>query len=159
MTQTITALFDKREDANHAVDELIKDGIPATSIRVTPGAETGTTASSTTHTAYDTARDDKGFWASLGDFFMPDEDRHSYAEALHRGSILVAVTVEAAQVTLAEDILEQRGTVDLADRETTWKKEGWTGYDATSRSTAHVFLPTILDPTIQAIRLISSKSS
>jgi uncharacterized protein (TIGR02271 family) len=123
--QTITALFDSRSDATTAVNELVKSGIPRTSIRVTPEADTAPTT--TRRTSYDTGRDEKGFWASLSDMFIPENDRHTYAEAMHRGSIMVSATVDQTQAACAEDILEQFGTVDLEERETSWRNEGWSG--------------------------------
>lgn len=129
MTQTVTALFDTRPQAMAAIEKLTEAGIPRTSIRIMP--ETDSPATTTTnHTAYDRSRDEKGFWASLGDFFMPDEDRYSYSEAMHRGSIVVSVSGEDVMVDRAEDILEQHGTVNLDEREAAWKKEGWAGYNA-----------------------------
>jgi len=124
--RTVTALFDKREDALRAVEELVRAGIPRTSVRVTPDKDV--TASGSTVTAYDASRDEKGFWATLADLFMPDDDRYTYAEAMNRGSILVTVTVDVAQADRAEDILEQYGTVNLAEREESWRKAGWSGY-------------------------------
>jgi len=124
--RTVTALFDKREDALKAVEELVRAGIPRTAVRVTPDKDG--TASGSIGTAYDAGRDEKGFWASLADFFMPDDDRYTYAEAMNRGSFLVTVTVDGAQVDRAEDILEQHGTVNLAEREDSWRKTGWSGY-------------------------------
>jgi len=127
--QTITALFDSRSDATTAVDELIKAGIPRTSIRVTPESDT---ASTTTTPSYDTSRDEKGFWASLRDMFIPEDDRYTYAEAMHRGSIMVSATVDQTQATRAEDILEQFGTVDIEEREASWRNTGWSGSTAAS---------------------------
>ena len=127
-TQTLTALFDKRTEAMQAVDELVRAGIQRTAIRVTP--ETDIATSATTRTSYDRTSDDKGFWASLGDLFMPDEDRYTYAEAMHRGSIMVSVSVNGAQAEVAEDILERQGTVNVEEREASWRKEGWGGYEA-----------------------------
>lgn len=135
--QTITALFDSRSEAMAAVDELVSAGIPRTSIRINPETETVATTGST----YDTTRDDKGFWASLGDLFVPDDDRATYAEAMHRGSIMVAVTVDQTHAETAESILEQHGTVDLDEREASWKSEGWSATApavATSASTLGV---------------------
>ena len=125
-TRTITALFDTRTEAMQTVSELVRDGVPRTAVRVTPEDDHAVTGT----TSYDTSRDEKGFWASLGDLFMPDEDRHSYAEAMHRGSIMVSVVVDGAHADRAEDILEQRGTVNVEEREGAWRKEGWTGYSA-----------------------------
>jgi uncharacterized protein (TIGR02271 family) len=127
--QVITAFFDSRADANSAMEELVEAGIPRTSIRLMPETETSST-STTAQSSYDPNRDEKGFWASLGELFLPDEDRYTYAEAMHRGSIMVSATVDAAHAERAEDILEKYGTIDIDEREASWRKEGWSGYTA-----------------------------
>src|SRR3954453_14506870 len=132
--RTVTALFDKRADALKAIEELVRAGVPRTAVRVTP--EKDVTASGSPTTAYDASQDEKCFWATLADFFMPDDDRYTYAEAMNRGSILVTVTVDGTQADLAEDILEQYGTVNLAEREESWRKAGWSGYTAEAKTAA-----------------------
>ena len=67
---------------------------------------------------------------------MPDEDRYTYAEAMNRGSIMVSVSVDSAHADRAEDILEQHGTVNVEEREASWRKEGWAGYQAGGSATA-----------------------
>ncbi len=128
--RTLTALFDERTEAMRAVDALVAAGISRSAVRVSP--ETDTTSVRTPTTSYDTSRDEKGFWATLGDIFMPDEDRYTYAEAVHRGSIMVSVSVDGSQADRAEDILEQHGAVNVDEREESWRKEGWAGYSATA---------------------------
>ena len=123
--QMISAIFDSRPEALRAVDELVKAGIPRASVRLLPENEAPVT---TATGSYDQKRDDKGFWASLGDFFLPDDDRYTYAEAMNRGSIMVSVTVDPAHSDQAEDILEKHGTVNIDERESSWLKEGWSGY-------------------------------
>lgn len=124
--QVITAFFDSRADADKAIEELVRAGIPRTSVKLMP--ETETSSASTTRDSYDSNRDEKGFWSSLGDLFLPDDDRATYAEAMHRGSIMVSATVDGAHAERAEDILEEYGTVDIEERETSWRKEGWAGH-------------------------------
>ena len=123
MTQTITALFDKTEQAEAAKSKLVAAGIPQSAIRIVQGARQAQTSG-----AYDHNRDEGGFWGSLKDFFLPEEDRYAYSEGLNRGGTMVTVSVEPAQADKAYDILEENGSVDLDDRETTWRKEGWSGY-------------------------------
>ena len=123
--QTITAFYDNRQDAADAIEKLISAGITRANVKILPETATATTA--TTTTARTTA-DDDGFWGSLRDFFLPDEDRHFYAEGLRRGGTMVTVRVEAAQADRAMSILEEHGSVDLDERETTWRKEGWKDY-------------------------------
>jgi uncharacterized protein (TIGR02271 family) len=150
--QVIAAFFDSRSDADSAINELVSSGIPRSSIRVMPETDEGISGSGTggmsgsgtqsrtgigeIRSGYDTRSDEKGFWASLGDLFLPDEDRYTYAEAMDRGSIMVSVTTDSARADRVEDILEQYGTVDIEERETSWRNEGWAGYPtATAGST------------------------
>lgn len=126
MTQTITALFDKPTEAEAAKLKLVAAGIPQASIKLVHGAQ----SAGRTTGSYDYKRDEGGFWGSLKDFFMPEEDRYAYSEGLSRGGTLLTATVESAHLETAYDILEQNGSVDLDQRETAWRKEGWSGYAA-----------------------------
>jgi len=127
--QMITTFFDSRPEALRAIDELVKAGIPRSGVRILPESDAPVT---TTTGSYDQKRDDKGFWASLADFFLPEDDRYTYAEAMNRGSIMVSATVDSAHRDQAEDILEKHGTVNIDERESSWRKEGWPGYAADS---------------------------
>ena len=131
MTQTITALFDRPAEAQAAQAKLVAAGIPQSAIRLVQGAQTARTSGS-----YDYHKDEGGFWDSLKDFFMPEEDRYAYSEGLSRGGTLLTVQTDQAQIETAYDILEQSGSVDLDQREASWRKEGWSGYSATGGATA-----------------------
>jgi len=131
--RTVTALFNNRNEATQAVEELVKAGVSRASIRLTPESDV---SSREVKTSYDVNRDEKGFWASLADLFMPDEDRYTYAEALHRGSIMVSASVTEAQADLVETILERHGTVNVDEKVESWRKEGWSGYTGGTARTA-----------------------
>ena len=131
MTQTITALFDKPVEAQAAQAKLVAAGIPQSAIKLVQGSQTARNSGS-----YDYRKDEGGFWASLKDYFMPEEDRYAYSEGLSRGGTLLTVQADPAHVEKAYDILEQNGSVDLDQRETTWRKEGWSGYTATGGTAA-----------------------
>jgi uncharacterized protein (TIGR02271 family) len=129
MTQTITALYDDQAQAQAAMSKLVAAGFPQGSIRLTPGSSTTATRGTG---SYDHVRDEGGFWASLKDAFMPEEDRYAYSEGLSRGGTLLSATVDDSRVAAAMDILEENGSVNLDEREATWRKEGWSGYSAAS---------------------------
>jgi stress response protein YsnF len=131
MTQTITALFDRPAEAQAAQAKLVAAGIPQSAIKLVQGAQTARTSGS-----YDYHKDEGGFWGSLKDFFMPEEDRYAYSEGLSRGGTLLTASVEPTQTETAYDILEQHGSVDLDQRESTWRREGWSGYSAAGGTTA-----------------------
>jgi uncharacterized protein (TIGR02271 family) len=135
MTQTITALYDDQAKAQAAMSKLVAAGFPQGSIRLTPGSSTTATRGTG---SYDHVRDEGGFWASLKDAFMPEEDRYAYSEGLSRGGTLLSATVDDSRVAAAMDILEENGSVNLDEREATWRKEGWSGYSAASVAGASV---------------------
>jgi len=110
-----------------AIDRLVAAGVPQASVRMLPEMEMSAGTS-----ADDRPADNKGFWESLGDFLFPDEDRYSYAEALHRGDIVVTATVAETMLSAAEDILDDEGTVRIEDREEAWRSEGWKGWQGES---------------------------
>ena len=120
-SRTLTAFFDTRSAADQAISDLEAAGIPRQQIRRVDG----NSSAIATETGSDT-----GFWASLKDMFMPEEDRHGYAEGLRRGGYIVAVTADEANYTRVLDILDRDGSVDMDEREASWRKEGWTGFQA-----------------------------
>jgi uncharacterized protein (TIGR02271 family) len=118
--RTITALFEDRADAVDAVERLVAAGIPRNDISLVEGS--GAVTSGTVR------HQEMGFWDSLKDLFLPEEDRSTYAEGLRRGGHLVAARVSDAFYETALDILDDEGTVDVEERATAWKQEGWTGH-------------------------------
>ena len=125
MNHTITAMFDDPAEAQAAMSRLVAEGVPQASVRLMPGSSTATTA---TAGSYDHRRDEGGFWASLKDIFMPEEDRYTYSEGLSRGGTMLTVTAEDADRERICDLLEQSRAVDLDRREAGWRGEGWAGY-------------------------------
>ncbi len=125
-TQTVTAMFETRADAERAADALrsglaVLPGAIHIVDRSVSSAATGTPGSATaTH-------EDRGFFESIRALFLPDEDTGSYTEGVSRGDVLVSATVEHEQATKAMDILEQYGALDYDAREQTWRAAGWEG--------------------------------
>jgi uncharacterized protein (TIGR02271 family) len=115
--RTLTAFFDDRASADAAAAQLRQLGVGEASVRVTGGDE---------YVGRD-YREDKGFWESVADFFFPEDDSAVYAEGLRRGGYLVTVTgVPAGTYDQAVEILDAEGSVDLDERTSAWREEGWT---------------------------------
>lgn len=131
MSQTITALYDNTADAQNALNKLVAAGIPKASIRLVEGRQSTT---ATTTGSYDHTRDEGGFWSSLKDLFLPEEDRYSYSEGLNRGGSMLTVTAEDSNIRTVADVLEQTNAVNLDERESSWRQEGWSGYTSSSAS-------------------------
>jgi uncharacterized protein (TIGR02271 family) len=131
MTRTITAMFSDRSRAEAAVAELTRDlGTGPNQVQI-HAADTAASNTATTSTTGGQG----GFWASLKELFVPDEDRHTYAEGVRRGHVVVSATVDDGRLDHAMDILENHGAVDLDSQEAEWRQEGWNGYQTPTRTT------------------------
>jgi uncharacterized protein (TIGR02271 family) len=59
---------------------------------------------------------------------VPEDEAHYYAEGVRRGGTLVTVTAENdAEADDAVEVLKRHGAVDIDERATSWKKQGWGG--------------------------------
>jgi len=124
--RTVTAFFDSRTDAEEAVARLQSAGLARDNVRLVPGNEKDTDRSGTIGTQ-SAGGGAGGFWNSLSDLFLPDEDRHTYAEGLRRGGYLLSVSVTDAEYDRVVDILDDEGTIDIDERADTWRSQGWSG--------------------------------
>ncbi|MGU3286137.1 hypothetical protein [Methylobacterium mesophilicum] len=184
--QTITALYDRYEDATAAVGKLEAGGIPHGDISIVSNNEgdrhAGRTATDGTHVNADTkekAKDGTGTGATLGTVVggaagllaglgliaipgvgpvvaagwlvatltgagvgaaagglaggltgagVSESDAHAYGEGVRRGGTLVTVRVDEARSTMVPmvmDVLEQHGSVDLDQKASAWRADGW----------------------------------
>jgi uncharacterized protein (TIGR02271 family) len=122
MSRTITAMFDTREEAEAAKSRLQSSRIDADRIRVIDKESSSSSSSSST------GGENRGFFASLTDMFMPDEDRAAYAEGIDRGGYLVCAQVDEQEADDAIRILDESNSVDFDSREEQWRGDGWAGW-------------------------------
>ena len=117
--QTVTAFFETPDDADKARADLLAAGFAATDIEVLRGQAAQDVA--------DEPHEDVGILRSLLNIFvfMPESDRSSYREGLRRGGVALAVHTGPDGYERAIDILDRDGAVNLDERETAWKAEGW----------------------------------
>ena len=124
---TITAFYDSVADAEAAASVLRDGGFDRSAIKI----HEQSSSTSTDAARNDLQGDDGGgFFASLRDLFVPDEDRYTYAEGIRRGGALLTVHASERDDQLAIDLLERTGAVDLETRQSEWQKEGWSGQQA-----------------------------
>jgi len=124
--RTLTAMYDTRGAAETARDGLAALGIPAAAITIRGTEDDRDMAS---------ADEDQGFWASLANLFVPDEDRHTYAEGVRRGGYLLTAQVPESTAEQALEVLERSDPVDIDERAASWRESGWSG-DAAGTATA-----------------------
>ncbi len=133
----ITAFFDSYADAQAAQSRITAMGVSGADVELVDGSagETGG------------AGQERGFMEKLGDFFMGDEDRQSYNEGLNRGGTLLTVMTTAENRDRIIDILDDEGTVDMDEREASWKSEGWTGQQTPAAAPGMAEAPASFDHT------------
>jgi len=119
MTSTITALFDTRSDAEAAKERLKTAQVDVNHIHVHDKTSAGYK-----DTGYST-HEDRGMWDSIKHAFLPDEDRHTYEEGVRRGGVLLTADVDDSNVDEAVAVLEQANTIDIDDRSSQWRSNGW----------------------------------
>jgi len=136
-TRTLTAMFKTQAEAERASQMLASQlRLDGSAIRVSPGA-------GVTDAGYDKSSPyaEKGFFASIKDLFLPEEDRYAYAEGMRRGNVLLNATVDEGQINQASSVLEQSGALDLDAQEASWRQSGWTGYDANAHTAVRTAAP------------------
>lgn len=124
-THTITAFYDNRSEAETALESLKNIGVTQSYIH--SGSESSSHSSQAVAQEYR-----KGFWDSITDFFISDEDKETYSEGLSRGGFVLTANVDDMNLSKAQNILEEHGSVDLSERESQWRQDGWTGSSAKS---------------------------
>ena len=119
MTRTITALFDRRADAEAAENRLKAANVEAGHISIHDKSSSGFHATGRSTTG------DPGVWASIKNAFVPDEDRHTYEEGVRRGGFLLTADVNDDNVDAAVKVLEESDSINVDDRSQEWRSSGW----------------------------------
>lgn len=145
MDKKIFGVFDTRDEAEAARDDLIDSGYDSSDIDIIdrPPGEAGA-AAATTRT------EPVGLWDRIVDFFGM-EDREYYTEASRRGGLVVAVTAPEDEIDRAVAILQQHNPVDLKTRGEEWRKSGWTGTRAEATPRAEATTPRGKEDTIPVV--------
>ncbi len=69
-----------------------------------------------------------GLVGGLARLGVPEHEAQYYAEAVRCGGILITVAADSeAQAGMALTLLRRHGAVDVDERATGWKKQGWKG--------------------------------
>lgn len=74
-----------------------------------------------------------GVTAGLVDLGVPAEDAEYYAEGIRRGGILVTAHAADSSADEVQSIMERHHPIDLEERSSEWRNEGWSGFDASAQ--------------------------
>lgn len=127
MENTVVGVYDSYAQAQNAMNDLLASGFSRSDVQLSPESERSTT---TTTSSESTGSGIGHFFRSL--FGMEDEREHSdvYSEAVRRGSCVLTVTAASEdQRERAADIMNRYDPVDIDERASHWRTQGWSGYD------------------------------
>ncbi|MEA2552270.1 MAG: hypothetical protein QOJ65_446 [Fimbriimonadaceae bacterium] len=74
-----------------------------------------------------------GLLGALVGLGIPKDQADTYAEAIRRGSVLVAVEVSEADIMRANEIMKKNGAVDVHQRASYYQQQGFTKYDPAAK--------------------------
>jgi uncharacterized protein (TIGR02271 family) len=119
-------MFDSRSEAEAARERLTQSRIDADDVRIVDQSESGSSVTD--------SGEGQGLWSAIKSAFIPPEDSHTYEEGMRRGGYLLCARVDEDCADEAIRILDESDSVDLEERETSWRSEGWSPYQATAGS-------------------------
>jgi len=118
MSRTVTALYDTRQEAEAARHRLAS-AVDVERINI-----------------IDQNSGDGG-GRSLGNLYLSNDDRHAYGEGLRRGGFLLCAEVESGEDhDRIIQLLEESSSVDLEERQQSWKSEGWQPFSGAPNASA-----------------------
>lgn len=129
---TVVGVYDNYEDAQSALQALTTEGFSRSNVRLTPESAADTSAQTATSDTVESGGI-SGFFRSL--FGMEEHKQHHdvYAESVRRGSFLLTVDVDTEEeADRASEVMSRFNPVDIDERSSQWKQQGWSGYDASA---------------------------
>jgi uncharacterized protein (TIGR02271 family) len=132
MENTVVGVYDSYAQAQSAMNELLTAGFSRSEVHLNPESERATGGQ--TATSSDQSGSGIGhFFRSLFGMEEDREHRDVYAEAVRRGScVLTANAGSDEQRERAVEIMNRYNPVNIDERATQWKSQGWTDYDETA---------------------------
>jgi uncharacterized protein (TIGR02271 family) len=124
-------MFDSRSQAEAARERLTQSRIDADDVRIIDQTDSTRSASGSGG-----AGEGEGLWSAIKSAFLPLDDSHAYEEGMRRGGFLLCARVAEDKADEAIRILDESDSVDLDERQSNWRSEGWAPYQQAGASGA-----------------------
>ena len=128
MEHSVIGVYDSYAQAQNAMGELLAAGFAQSDVQLNPDQDQGQGNSANS----DDAQQGSTFGAFFRNLFgLEDNDHHHvYSEAVRRGSCILTVhTRSDADRDRAVEIMDRFDAVDIDERVSEWRSQGWTGYN------------------------------
>lgn len=100
-----------------------------------------------------------GLAGALINWGVPQEEAEFYAEGVRRGGTLVGVKSDEGMVNEALRIMNHYGPVDVRERSSTWRSEGWAGADVDTHVDTMATRATATTPRVTDTRNIENETA
>jgi uncharacterized protein (TIGR02271 family) len=138
MENTVVGVYDSKSEAQSAMNELLASGFSRSDIQLNPEYSSTAASAADMGGASGTGSTGSTSGHGIGHFFrslfgLDDTEKSSdiYAEAVRRGSVVLVVNVDTdEQRDRAMEVMNRYGPVDVDERSTHWRSQGWSAYDA-----------------------------
>ncbi|UEM05016.1 YsnF/AvaK domain-containing protein [Skermanella rosea] len=158
MTKTVVALYDSATEAESVTRDLSAAGFTGTEVidssslgsgsagwsdagtadpalgsgsvaAGVPGITSAAGMTGATGSAAASGATSGGILSRLRSAGVPEDDSHVYAEGVRRGGSLVIARLADDNVERGLEIMSNHGAVDIDERGSSWRSEGWSRYD------------------------------
>jgi uncharacterized protein (TIGR02271 family) len=132
VAKTLVGLYDTFTESQQVVQELVENGFSRDNISLAThsaeGVEDHDADYTYTETASSTGRK-KGLIDLLTRSGVPQNEVDSYAEGVRRGGTLTLVKASDEQSDRGLEIMNRAHSVDIDERVSQWRQEGWSRFD------------------------------
>ena len=125
MDQSVVAVFERREEAQKALDAVLAEGFLPTNARITSAESSGSSFSAGQPAS---SRDGDSLGDKIARFFGFEDDlEETYSEAVRRGHYVLHVdAADNDEATRVQNIILRFNPVDIDKKSTEWRESGWT---------------------------------
>lgn len=129
MQHTLAAVFDKQNQAEEALEDLVALGLPRDEVHLSQSTDVSQTQAAASETTTGEKTFGTGFRSFFTDVFSSlrgEDDAALYSEAVRRGNYVLTVTVpEDDLVDPATNAIERHAPVNIEEQASQWKSGGW----------------------------------
>lgn len=123
MNQTVIGIFENKTEAQHAVQDLMSEGITREKVDIAAESATGHRDTTTTaHTRDD--RNDDSFSNFFSSLFGNNDEARSYSEVARRGWIVTVHADSRQEAERSAEVLDKNGAVDVDERARQYRAGG-----------------------------------
>jgi stress response protein YsnF len=147
MSQTVIGIFEKKDEAQNAVQDLLRTGLPQEKIDIAAESHTGSAGTTTSTYERREDRSDDSISNFFRNLFGSDDEARDYSEVGRRGWIVTVHAQSRQEAELSAQTLDKNGAVDVNERASQYRSgashSSKEGYSSASPGKSDTSIPII----------------